>query len=213
MLPSRSRSTAIDLLRTVYVGLFYRQPCSSILTCVCNRQSNVDLLALAERPDSGEQALQRLTSGAIPQEELILSIEAVFSSEKVIEMVRHLQTSEAQAFVEAVYEVWLRLPVFLETVFDLTHLIGVGETRLSSTYSKRLLEVVVWAVRWPQSASKVSTDRAKGRSYGTSAVLRWVRGCVEMRTPGATGCCKGIEDVRKQGLAKGHSCEPLVAFR
>jgi hypothetical protein len=107
-------STAIDrLFYTAYVGLFYRQPYSSKASdmYLCDRRSNVGLSASAELPDSGEQALRRLTSGATPREELVLSIEAVFSSEKAIEMVHYLQRSEAEAFVEAVYQVWLCLPV------------------------------------------------------------------------------------------------------
>jgi hypothetical protein len=53
-----------------------------------------------------------LISGIRSQEELALTIEAAFSNEKAIEIVDHLQTSEARAFVEAIDEVWCR-PQFL----------------------------------------------------------------------------------------------------
>jgi hypothetical protein len=52
-----------------------------------------------------------LINGGIPQEVLVLSIEALFSSERAIKMVNDLQRSEAEAFVEAIYEVRLRLTV------------------------------------------------------------------------------------------------------
>ncbi|KAF9780863.1 kinase-like domain-containing protein [Thelephora terrestris] len=65
----------------------------------------VHLPSSTDPHDSGEQTLQRLINGGIPQEVLVLSIEALFSSERAIKMVNDLQRSEAEAFVEAIYEV------------------------------------------------------------------------------------------------------------
>ena len=50
--------------------------------------------------DSGEQALQCLISGAIPQDELSSYIEAIFSSEKATDDVGGLEGSDAQTFVD-----------------------------------------------------------------------------------------------------------------
>jgi len=54
---------------------------------------------------SGEQALQRLIRGALPQGELASLIEAIFSSKKAIDMVGCLQEREAQTFIDVVHEV------------------------------------------------------------------------------------------------------------
>ena len=70
-----------------------------------------NLLALVGPLEPGEQALRRLVSGDIPQFELVSSIEAIFSSEKAIDMVSHLQRSDAQTFINAVDEVWRHAPV------------------------------------------------------------------------------------------------------
>ena len=55
--------------------------------------------------DSGEQALLRLISGALPQDEQALIIESVFSSQKVTNMVNDLQEQDAQTFIDVIHEV------------------------------------------------------------------------------------------------------------
>ena len=69
-----------------------------------NRESDACDLSV-DTPDSGEQTLQRLLSGGIPQAELVSSIEAIFSSRRVIDMVGLLQGNDAQVFIDAVDEV------------------------------------------------------------------------------------------------------------
>lgn len=71
-----------------------------------NRQPDVyNFSASVEPLSSSEQALQRLISGDIPQDELISSIVAVFSIKEAIDMVGDLQSSDAQAFIDVVNEV------------------------------------------------------------------------------------------------------------
>ena len=64
-----------------------------------------------EPPDPGEQALQKLLSGDTPQDKLVSSIEAVFSSRKAIATAGHLRRSDAQPFIDAVDEVGCHPPV------------------------------------------------------------------------------------------------------
>jgi hypothetical protein len=56
-------------------------------------------------PDSRDQALQLLISGAVPQNELASLIETIFSN-KVTDVVDRLQGSDVQTFIDVIDEVW-----------------------------------------------------------------------------------------------------------
>ena len=157
------------------------------------------------------QGLRRLVSGDIPQGELVVSIEEVLSSRSAVDEIGHLQGRDAQAFIDAVDEVRRHFPV-PEKLYLTPHLIGVGESRISATYPKEVFGVTVWGMCRPQPASKVATHRARRDSNGRSSVFWRVWRRMEMRTSGAAGCCQGVEDVCKQGLAESHSCESSVAL-
>lgn len=55
-------------------------------------------------PDSDVRALQRFVSGTVPQDELSSVIETVVSNVKVTDIVRCLQGSDAQAFIDLMDE-------------------------------------------------------------------------------------------------------------
>ena len=55
--------------------------------------------------DSGEQALQRLIDGALPQDERAIVIESIFSSQEATNRVSRLREGDAQIFIDAVHEV------------------------------------------------------------------------------------------------------------
>ena len=187
--------------------LFFHVPL--LLTAFSTQATVSNLSASMEPPD---QALRRLVSGDIPQGELAASIEAVLSSRNVVDEIGHLQGRDAQAFIDAADEVCRHFPE-PEKLCLTPRLIGAGESRFSATYPKQMFGVAVWGMCRPQLTSKVTTDRARRHSNRRSSVLWWVRGCMEMRISGETGCCKGVEDVCKQGLAKSHSCEPPAALQ
>ena len=77
---------------------------------MCNRQPNPYDLSASVEPGPGEQALQRLVCGDIPQDKLASPIEAIFLSGEAIDAVSNLQKSDARAFIDAVDEVWCHLP-------------------------------------------------------------------------------------------------------
>ena len=56
-------------------------------------------------PDSDGRALRHLVSCAVPQEELPSVIETVLSNVKAIDVVRRLQGSDAQPFIDMIDEV------------------------------------------------------------------------------------------------------------
>ena len=60
--------------------------------------------ALAKSPSSGEQALQRLIGGPLPQGKLASLIETVFSSRETIDLAGCLQEGDAQTFIDVVYK-------------------------------------------------------------------------------------------------------------
>jgi len=55
--------------------------------------------------DSDSRALQRLVSGAVPQDELPSAIETILSNVKAADIVRSLQRSDAQTFIDVMDEV------------------------------------------------------------------------------------------------------------
>jgi len=55
--------------------------------------------------DSDKRALQRLVSRAVPQDELPFVIESIVSNVRAADIVRCLQGSDAQAFVDVIDEV------------------------------------------------------------------------------------------------------------
>jgi hypothetical protein len=55
--------------------------------------------------DSHNQALQRLISRAVPQNELASLIKTVFSDKKVTDLLGRLRGSEVQAFIDAIDKV------------------------------------------------------------------------------------------------------------
>lgn len=55
--------------------------------------------------DPHNQALQRLISREVPQNELATLIETVFSDRKVIDLLGRLRGSEVQAFIDVIDEV------------------------------------------------------------------------------------------------------------
>ena len=62
-------------------------------------------LDLSTTTDSYEQAWQRLISHSVPQDELLLLLETIFSDKKRTDMVKRLQVSDAQAFIDIIDEV------------------------------------------------------------------------------------------------------------
>ena len=52
--------------------------------------------------DSYRQDLQRLTSGAVPQDDLVPLIEQIFSGERVTDTLDSLRGDEVQAFIDVI---------------------------------------------------------------------------------------------------------------
>ena len=74
-------------------------------------------------PDSGEQALQRLISGATSQDEVASLVEAVLLSGKAIDEIGNLQRNDAQAIIDILDKVPSHLSICEELVdFDYVHL-------------------------------------------------------------------------------------------
>ena len=64
------------------------------------------------RSDPGEQALHRLISGTISQDEVAPLIEAVLSSRKAIEEIGNLQRNGAQAIIDILDKVPCYFSIF-----------------------------------------------------------------------------------------------------
>ena len=60
-------------------------------------------------PDSYRRALQRLVSGAVPQEQLASLIESIVSNVKAAAIVEFLQETDAQIFIDVMDKVWAAL--------------------------------------------------------------------------------------------------------
>ena len=74
------------------------------------------------RRDPGEQALQRLISDTIPQDEVAPLIEAVLLSGKAIEEIGNLQRNGVQAIIDILDKVPCYLSIFESLVdFDNPH--------------------------------------------------------------------------------------------
>lgn len=67
-------------------------------------------------PDSNKWALQHLISRAIPQHELSSIIETVFSNVKAADIVKCLQESDAQAFIDVLDEAGHRYSIAEELI-------------------------------------------------------------------------------------------------
>ena len=129
---------------TGHVSVFYRQICENILTrCEYDSQfGESDSLALnsffREDPsltkgivppdtplvlNSDKRALlRRLISRAVPEGELVSLIEAIFSGEKVSDIVRCVEKNEAQTFINVIDEVRHNASYRLSSQFNFLHL-------------------------------------------------------------------------------------------
>ena len=61
---------------------------------------------LPHRPDAYQGALQRLVSGALPQNELTALIETVVLNVNAAEIGERLKRSDAQAFIDVIDQAW-----------------------------------------------------------------------------------------------------------
>ena len=68
--------------------------------------------------DSDKHALQRLVDPAVPQAELLSVIETIVSNVKAADIVKHLQLSDAQAFVNVIDQACHRTIPSLELVYS-----------------------------------------------------------------------------------------------
>ena len=60
-------------------------------------------------PDSDRRALQRLVSGAMPQEQIASLIESIVSNVKATDIVQLVQEGDAQTFIDVMENVWVAL--------------------------------------------------------------------------------------------------------
>jgi len=80
-------------------------PLSPKTSVVWKLYAQSNSLDLSTTTDPYEEAWQRLISHSVPQGELLLLIETIFSDKKRTDMVKRLQVSDAQAFVDIIDEV------------------------------------------------------------------------------------------------------------
>lgn len=88
-------------------------------------------------PDSYGQALRRLISGAVPQDDLVPLIETIFSDERVADMVDSLRGDEVQTLVDVIDVVCHHAPPSSENaLFDLRFNLRIRRWILSISYHR-----------------------------------------------------------------------------
>ena len=217
-----------DLFNIGYVSVFHRQTCESILTWyeydrqfsesgspVPNLFLDEDLSltdgAMSSSPtpgpslvlDSGKRALQQLISRAVPEDQLVSLIDAIFSRGNVSDIVSYLGGNGVQSFVDAMDEV-CRHASHLRQIGRLTPastscvLIDTGEPQPHTTHPKEMSEVIIQDMCRPHHAPQITADRVMLQSSRDPPLSRWICGRLEGRIPWTGGCSQGAEDICHQ---------------
>ena len=93
-------------------------------------------------PDSDRRALQRLVSGATPQDELAPLIETIVSDLKADNIVKLLQASNAQMFIDVMDNVCATLFSARGSLLIILF-IGAGQPRIHTANPQQMCEIVV----------------------------------------------------------------------
>ena len=107
--------------------------------------------------DSDRRALQRLVSGAVPQDELASLIEGIVLNVKSAAFVECLRGSDARAFIEVMDKVWMTSSVPGRLLHGWSFVFpGPRYPRFRTANPQQVREVVVQDVCWSFYASRVA---------------------------------------------------------
>ena len=131
--------------------------------------------------DSGKQALHRLVSQAVLQDELPSVVETIVSTMKAASIVEFLEEGDAQTFVDVIDEARRRTIPALMNFFIDPHfrLPGFGPPQPLTTNPKEMCEILVQDMCWSYLGSEITACQSARGSGGRCAVSGWVWGRVE----------------------------------